>query len=93
VSTIRRQSTKQGARERARSERKRAWIRAELGEKGYVACQCGRNDCGRIFVDEVNAMYALQGHHPRKRSLGGRDEDEVYCTIECHRREHRDMGS
>ena len=79
-------SGKQRAREAGLRERKEARVQKQLDEDGGAACQ----KCGRTFLTLSEAMWGLQGHHKKQRSLAagepGTDDDtniELLCA-DCH---------
>lgn len=71
--------------------RKLAYVIASLNELGYVRCQ--REGCTTAWTTVDGAMQELHGHHPLKRSLGGKDEDVVYWCERCHQAHHAGPGA
>lgn len=80
---IRKVSPRQSKRTRNLAVMKKQWIAEQFRLQGFCKCQ---GPCGREIHDERDARLILDGHHTRKRSLGGKDVPEqlLYMCRGCH---------
>lgn len=85
--TIKRVSAKQRARMQTLAHQKTVWVLTQFERFGFARCE---GPCARPIFDFRDACLLLDGHHKRKRSLGGTDDPSniAYLCRSCHMKEH-----